>query len=139
MTIRLADGEVIGGERLMVSVGNGVSAGGGFRLTPDAYPDDGEVDLCIVSPMARARILRLLPAAIRGAHTAADGVLMRRTSGVTVEADRPFHVHIDGEYRGEQRGPLPFTVIPRVLPVLCRRAGRARARAGIERIFQTPR
>lgn len=135
MTIRLADGETIEGERLLVSVANGVSAGGGFHLTPDAYPDDGEVDLCIVAAMGRARILRLLPKAIGGAHTTADGVLMRRTSEAVVEAGRPFHVHIDGEYRGEQTGPIRFRTVPRCLPVLCAKDTPARTRGGLEKII----
>lgn len=135
MTLRLGDGETITGERLMVSVANGVSAGGGFHLTPDSYPDDGEMDLCIVERMPRRRILRLLPRAINGSHTRARGVTMRRTSEVTIEAERPFHVHIDGEYRGEQRGPMRFRVIPRCLPLLCRRDKPPRARHAPSRIL----
>jgi diacylglycerol kinase (ATP) len=135
MTIRLADGETIAGERLLVSVANGVSAGGGFHLTPDAYPDDGEIDLCIVAAMGRARILRLLPRAIGGSHTTAGGVAMRRTPEVTIEAERPFHVHIDGEYKGEERGPLRFKNIPRCLPVLCSKHSPARTRGGLEKII----
>jgi YegS/Rv2252/BmrU family lipid kinase len=120
MTLTLGDGETIVGERLLVSVANGVSAGGGFRLTPDSFPDDGELDLCIVERMPRARIVRLLPRAIGGSHTRAKGVMMRRTSEVTVESERPFHCHVDGEYLGEQPGPMHFRVIPRCLPLLCR-------------------
>jgi diacylglycerol kinase (ATP) len=128
MTLRLGDGETVEGERLLVSVANGVSAGGGFRLTPDSFPDDGEIDLCIVERMPRARVVRLLPRAVNGSHTRARGVMMRRTPEVTIEADRPFHVHVDGEYLGEQKGPLRFRVIPRCLPLLCRRDAPARTK-----------
>lgn len=119
MTIRLDGEEVIEGERLLVSICNGVSAGGGFRLAPEALPDDGQVDLCIVERMTRRRILRLLPSAIAGGHTGAAGVTMRRTSEVTVESARPFHAHFDGEYRGELAEPLHVRVLHRRLPVLC--------------------
>ncbi len=135
MTIRLGDGEVISGEQLMVSVGNGVSAGGGFHLTPDAYPDDGLIDLCIVARMGRARILSLLPRSIGGSHTSATGVTMRRTHEVSIEAERPFHIHIDGEYLGEQKGPLRFRVVPRCLPVLCRTDAPVRACHPLEPII----
>jgi diacylglycerol kinase (ATP) len=135
MTLRLADGEVITGERLMISVANGVSAGGGFHLTPDSYPDDGEMDLCIVERMPRRRILSLLPRAINGSHTRARGVVMRRTPEVTIEAERPFHVHVDGEYRGEQKGPMHFRVIPRRLPLLCRRDAPSRTKHPPSRIL----
>lgn len=120
MTIRLADGEVIAGDRLMVSVCNGMTSGGGFRLAPDARLDDGELDLCIVEPMGRLRILRLLPSAINGGHTGDPGVTMRRTREVMIESGRPFHAHVDGEYQGELTGPLQVRVLRRRLPVLCR-------------------
>jgi diacylglycerol kinase family enzyme len=61
LNIILEDGAVISGQRLLVSVGNGVSAGGGFFLTPDAVPDDGLIDLCIVEKMGRAKMMGLLP------------------------------------------------------------------------------
>jgi YegS/Rv2252/BmrU family lipid kinase len=119
MTIRFPDGEVISGERLMVSICNGVRAGGGFRLAPDALPDDGEIDLCIVDRMTRRRLLQLLPSAVAGRHTGADGVIMRRSSEVTIEAQRPFHAHIDGEYQGELAGPFHVRTLHRRLPIVC--------------------
>ena len=119
MTIQL-DAEVITGERLMVSVGNGARAGGGFYLTPDARADDGRIDLCIVRPMGRLRILALLPRSIPGRHTGVRGVDMHRSRQATVTAERPFHMHIDGEYVGMHTGPIEFRVIDRVLPVLSR-------------------
>jgi len=119
MTIQLDD-ETLTGERLMVSVGNGVRAGGGFYLTPDALADDGRIDLCIVRPMGRLRILTLLPRSIPGKHTGASAVDMRRSREVTLSAERPFHMHIDGEYVGMHTGPVEFRVIDRVLPVLSR-------------------
>jgi YegS/Rv2252/BmrU family lipid kinase len=122
MTIRLADGEVIEGERFMVSVCNGVSAGGGFRLAPDALPDDGLIDLCIVDRMSRRRVLRLLPSAVSGGHTTAAGVTMRRSSEVSIETERPIHTHLDGEYQGQLAGPLRVRALHRRLPILC--AGR---------------
>lgn len=117
MTIRLDD-ETLTGERLLVSVGNGVRAGGGFYLTPDARADDGRIDLCIVRAMGRLRILTLLPRSIPGRHTTATGVQMRRSRRVSISAQRPFHMHVDGEYVGEHTGPLEFTLIDRALPVL---------------------
>lgn len=107
------------GDRLMVSIGNGVSSGGGFHLTPDARPDDGQLDACIVQRIGRARILTLLPTAIKGNHVHQPEVTMRRSSELTVTCSRPFHMHIDGEYAGFQPGPLQLSVQRGVLPVLC--------------------
>ncbi len=121
MTVTLPGGEVIEGERLLLSIGNGVSAGGGFYLTPDARPDDGLIDLCLVDKMRRGRILRLLPLSLKGEHTNEDGVEMRRVQSLTVRCERPLHCHIDGEYIGDDKSPMSFTVLHRRLPVLCRK------------------
>jgi diacylglycerol kinase family enzyme len=115
----LPAGEVIEGDRLMVSVGNGVSAGGGFFLTPNARPDDGLIDVCVVDKMRRGRILRLLPLALKGRHVDKDGVTMLRVPSLTVECEHPLHLHIDGEYLGDDKSPLSFTVLEGRLPVLC--------------------
>jgi len=121
LTITLESGEVIAGERLLVSVGNGVSAGGGFYLTPDAVPDDGLIDLCVVEKMGRIKMLGLLPLSLKGTHTTRREVDMRRTRSVTVESEGPLHMHIDGEYLGDERRSISFTVLDRRLPVLCKK------------------
>jgi diacylglycerol kinase family enzyme len=121
LTITLENGEVIAGERLLVSVGNGVSAGGGFFLTPDAVPDDGLIDLCVVEKMGRIKMLGLLPLSLKGTHTTRREVEMRRTRSVMVESDGPLHMHIDGEYLGNDRRSISFTVLDRRLPVLCKK------------------
>ena len=50
----------------MISVGNNPRIGGGFPITPDAVPDDGEMDICIVDAIPRAKIFQLLPKAMKG-------------------------------------------------------------------------
>jgi YegS/Rv2252/BmrU family lipid kinase len=125
VVITLEEGEAFTGERLLVSVGNGVSAGGGFYLTPNAAPDDGQIDVCVVKKMGRSRMLRLLPLSLKGAHTERPEVEMRRTRSLTVTCDEPLHVHIDGEYLGDDYPTLSFKVLDRRLPVLCRREGSA--------------
>lgn len=118
MTIAAGD-VTFSGARLMVSATNGLRSGGGFYLTPNAIADDGEIDLCIVECMGRARMLTLLPLAIAGKHTTRRGVSMGRATRVTITADQGYHMHIDGEYVGEQTEPLTLTALPHRLPVLC--------------------
>ncbi|NIM20766.1 MAG: YegS/Rv2252/BmrU family lipid kinase [Candidatus Latescibacteria bacterium] len=136
-TLRMAidDEEMQTGEKLLVSIGNGVSAGGGFYLTPNACPDDGHVDLCIVSPMGRLRILRLLPLALKGTHTNKRGVEMRRVTSLTIDSHTPYHLHVDGEYLGEKPWRLRIFVRERVLPILCLRRGPTRAKHSIVKIL----
>lgn len=135
LTISLEEGEEFNGERLLVSVGNGISAGGGFYLTPDAVPDDGLIDVCVVERMSRARMLRLLPLSLKGTHTLKSEVEMRRTRSLTVKSDGPLHVHIDGEYLGDEHRTISFRVLDRRLPVLCKKNEPGKFSQPIEKIL----
>jgi YegS/Rv2252/BmrU family lipid kinase len=132
LKITLENGDVISGERLLVSVGNGISAGGGFFLTPDAVPDDGLIDLCVVEKMGRVKMMGLLPLSLKGTHTTRREVDMRRTRSLTVESKGPLHFHIDGEYLGDERRSISFELLERRLPVLCKKDSPGR-------FSQTPR
>jgi len=131
----LPGGETFEEERLLISVGNGVSAGGGFFLTPDARPDDGLLDVCVVDKMRRGRILKLLPLSLKGEHTNKAGVTMLRVKSLTVACGGPLHCHIDGEYTGDSHNPISFTVLERRLPVLCMKNEPTRLLHPLEKIL----
>ena len=42
-------------DAVLVTVGNTSSIGGGMRLTPDAKPDDGLLDVLVATPLSRPR------------------------------------------------------------------------------------
>jgi diacylglycerol kinase (ATP) len=134
LTIELPGGERLTGPRLLVSIGNGICAGGGFYLTPGALPDDGQLELCIVEALNRRRIVRLLPKALNGSHTDKPGVVMRTATAVKISSTAPYHLHIDGEYLGEKRWDLPINILQKSLPVLCRRDGHPRVHGELEKI-----
>ncbi|MFC1887678.1 diacylglycerol/lipid kinase family protein, partial [Candidatus Cloacimonadota bacterium] len=46
------NGETFERSILLMSIGNGVSAGGGFLLTPNALIDDGVYDVCIIRSLS---------------------------------------------------------------------------------------
>ncbi|HXV14512.1 MAG TPA: diacylglycerol kinase family protein [Candidatus Krumholzibacteria bacterium] len=131
------DGDrVVEGEFLLVSIGNGVRAGGGFYLNPGAFPDDGRLDVCTADRMPRARMLALLPSTIHGKHVGKRGVSIHTGTRVRVSAQRPFPLHIDGEYLGRREKPLEVSVTPRCLPVLSRAGGVARHTHPMERLLR---
>ncbi len=117
--LTLADGERIDGERLMVSIGNGNRTGGSFHLTPDACPDDGLIDVCIVDPMRWPQVVAMLPGTFRGRHVRRSEVRMLRTERLTIETKGEHPMHIDGELIEITPPVLEITVRKRVLPVLC--------------------
>jgi len=113
------DGRRVGaGEYLLISVGNGPRAGGGFYLNPGALPTDGIIDVCAARRMSRVRLLAILPRAIRGGHVTARGIELFHGAAVTISSDTPFPIHVDGEYLGRRDHPLGLKIIPKILPVL---------------------
>ncbi|MCZ6765711.1 MAG: diacylglycerol kinase family lipid kinase [bacterium] len=130
--LQTAEGETLEGEYLMVSVGNGNRAGGAFYLTPDAYPDDGLIDVCLVRRMSRLKILALLPKTFSGKHVTHPDVTVLRTGHLTIETEGEHPMHIDGELIPVAPPRLEIRLLPRVLPVLCKRdtSNRLRSKPG---------
>lgn len=94
------DGEVIEGKQLLIAIGNGRCAGGGFYLTPQAKIHDGLLDVCLIDDMSVPSILRLMPRVMKGKHDGMLGVRITRSERIAVEAAEPFYVHADGEIVG---------------------------------------
>lgn len=93
------DGRQIDRRVMIVAVGNGVSQGGGFFMTPHARPDDGRLDLCVIEEMSLPRVLLTLPRLMRGRHVNLPTVAMHQFSRLDVETDEPLFFQLDGELR----------------------------------------
>jgi diacylglycerol kinase family enzyme len=94
-----------------VIVGNGQFADGGMRLSPRSYPGDGVLDtLAFVGP--RSDAYRLLPRMFRfGDHVPDPNIREARARlAVTIDADRPMPVVVDGVVFGTT--PVSFQVMP---------------------------
>lgn len=105
---------------LMVIVGNGRYAGGGFMLTPRAEPDDGELDVCIFSALNIFEIMRHLPKAINGTHIILPQVRYFRARRLDLHCRDGMPVQGDGEMFGERLTDLTVEVMPGALEVFCR-------------------
>jgi YegS/Rv2252/BmrU family lipid kinase len=87
---------------LLIAIGNGRCAGGGFYLTPDASVTDGLLDVCAIDEMSVLQILRLMPNVMKGKHMNMQGVRFSRAKEIDVSAAAKFYVHADGEIVGDQ-------------------------------------
>jgi len=61
LRLQLDEAPAFAQETTMAAVMNGRSFGGSFRVTPEASPEDGVLDLMIAQRVSRARILQLVP------------------------------------------------------------------------------
>jgi len=106
-------------DTLILAANIGRTYGGGFQITPDALPDDGKLDVCMIDPMGLPEALARLPFVVAGRHTGMRPVHMSRHSSVVIECDSPVPAQIDGEVLLERRyeiGILPAAiecVVPR--------------------------
>jgi diacylglycerol kinase (ATP) len=109
------DDRVIETTGSLVSVGNGVSLGGGMKVTPDALLDDGLLDVMIVQPLSRVKFLRLFPKVFSGRHPTLPVVRMERARRIRIEAPG-----IVAYGDGERLGPTPVDIelVPGALRVL---------------------
>ncbi|MCW2765378.1 MAG: diacylglycerol kinase [Nocardioides sp.] len=109
------DGRVLRFDAMLVAIGNGPSFGGGLRITEGALLDDGMLDVVIIKPMTKTRLIRTYPKLFKGTHTTAPEYEHHLARSVTVAAPG-----IVSYADGERFGPLPLTIecAPRALTVL---------------------
>lgn len=93
-----------------VVVANSGRYGHGLSIVPGATPDDGWLDLLTVGDGPRRQVVRFLREISHGTHVERPEVTVRQARTVTIDADRPVPVCVDGD----EVTRLPATV--RVLP-----------------------
>ena len=97
------DGEPLECRALLVAIANGPYYGGGMRIAPDAEPDDGWLDLCVVGDVSRLTAIRELPNLYRGTHVRHPAVSLHRARIIQIEGKGATSAHLDGE---------PFGTLP---------------------------
>jgi diacylglycerol kinase (ATP) len=108
------DGKVRELQAMLVAIGNTSSYGGGMLICPEAEPYDGLLDITIIHPVGRLKLLRLFPEMYSGKFVRDPCVEQLRVREVTVEG--PGLVGFgDGELIGA--APLRVCCRPRALPV----------------------
>ncbi|PJJ71375.1 diacylglycerol kinase (ATP) [Diaminobutyricimonas aerilata] len=100
---------------VLVSVGNGVSLGGGMKATPDAVLDDGLLDVLVVEPLSRSSFLRIFPRVFAGTHVTDRRVSIERARRIRIDA-----ADVVAYADGERIAPLPIEIecVPGALRVL---------------------
>ncbi len=95
-----ADGFNERGRMMMVEVCNGTTAGGSYRFAPDADPQDGRIDVCLIRRVGVLRFLAALPRVMKGTHVGMREVALIRTARLRIRSpDAPLMLHVDGELR----------------------------------------
>jgi len=91
------DGETRQGPLLLVAVANGRYFGGGMHVAPMARLDDDLLDVIMVRPMSRLRIVRLLPKLIDGSYIQLTEVVEHRRCRSVRLSSPGMRMQVDGE------------------------------------------
>ncbi|HUS16228.1 MAG TPA: diacylglycerol kinase family protein [Chloroflexia bacterium] len=113
------DGRPWGNGRMLLAAAMiGPTAGGGFRLTPGADPQDGLLNILLARRMPQAKALFALPLAKAGRHGWMREVTMLHARTLHIRSAEPVQAHMDGELTSD----LEFTVTiqPGALTVMVR-------------------
>lgn len=112
------DDESWSSRELLIAVGNGRCAGGGFYLTPDAAVDDGVLDVTVIQDVPVVKILRLIPGVMAGKRVENPSVMYKKISRLEVRSSELFNVHADGEIVGREVHGVRVEIVPGVLRVV---------------------
>ncbi|MBS7007684.1 diacylglycerol/lipid kinase family protein [Anaerostipes sp.] len=86
---------------LFASIHNLPYEGGGLKFSPDAVPDDGFLDLCIVAGIPKRKMPSLLTKVPAGKHIGCPGVYSFRCRRAEFYMEEPQYYHMDGEVPGQ--------------------------------------
>lgn len=101
-------------EAMLVAVGNTSTYGGGLRICPAADPYDGWLDLTVIHPVGRAKLLQLLPQMRTGRFASDPCVEQLRARTVSVARGGGI-AYGDGEELGTT--PVTATSVPGAIRV----------------------
>jgi diacylglycerol kinase (ATP) len=95
----------------------------GMKLHPEARPDDGRLEACLISPCSIARLARLAVLAKKGRLQEVKGVERLISPGFDISSDQAFSIQTDGEVIGGRRRPAQFhrlqvRVLPQALTII---------------------
>lgn len=97
------DGELWSGRAAMVLIGNCGSVTGGLTVFPDAEPDDGQLDVAIVTATSLRGWMSVLSRMVLSRPQRADLVRRSRARHIEVRLDRAMPYEIDGDVRPAAR------------------------------------
>jgi diacylglycerol kinase (ATP) len=108
--VRVAvDDESRSGRMRDVVIANCRYFGGGMKICPEAEPDDGLLDALLIGDVTKVDLTVTLPKIYRGTHLPHPKAELLRGRHVSVDADVPLPIQLDGEQPGTT--PVSFDLV----------------------------
>ncbi|MEX0717421.1 MAG: diacylglycerol kinase family protein [Planctomycetaceae bacterium] len=99
-----------------VILGNGRTAAGGLEIAPRANPQDGRLEVIVISGQSAFDVVALTARLLSGDYLDSEQVTYRQARRVEIASDPPFAFSIDGDPLEADR--YVFEVLPRALEVI---------------------
>lgn len=90
--------------------------GGGMKICPQANPESGHAELCIVSNVHRLEFIRVFPKVYKGTHIGHQAITFHQGTMFEIRTDQPQDIHMDGEMAGTS--PATIEVLPAILSII---------------------
>jgi diacylglycerol kinase (ATP) len=103
---------------LMVTVSNGRSLGGVFKIAPRASVLDGELDVCVVRDAGIIERVRLFAAAMQGTHESMAPVRAFTTQTLSLGFTAAPAMELDGELHHASSATITIDCVPNALNVI---------------------
>jgi len=100
---------------ILMTIGNGTTFGGGFKLMPNAKIDDGLLEVCTIGPISGLRRFLNIHKLSNGTHESLEAVSFLQAKTVDISANQKLYAHIDGERMGTP--PFNISILPKQLQV----------------------
>ncbi len=98
---------------ILLTIGNGTTFGGGFKLMPEAKVDDGLLEICEIGKVSGLRRFLNISKLSNGTHGSLEGVNFYKGKRVFIGENPLLFAHIDGERLGQP--PFDIKVLPEAL------------------------
>ncbi len=96
-----------------LTLGIGQYKGGGFKMSPNAIPDDGKLDITLAAKISKYKLIRSLPKILGGKVEKIRYLNFFTASELTLYPESKICVEADGEFLGYK--PLYVSVVPNQL------------------------
>lgn len=110
------DDQVIEDDLVFVEVANSRYTGTSFKIAPEAKINDGLLDVILLKPISRLRILNLFPTIYSGKHIQHPEIETHRAQAITLTSTEPMALMPDGEFIGHT--PATISCVPGAIQLL---------------------
>ncbi|KAF0815612.1 Transcription regulator [Bacillus sp. ZZV12-4809] len=99
-----------------VTISNQPFYGGGMKISPDANPYDGILNVTVVHNISRIKLLFVFASVFKGRHLGFKEVAVMQGKDICIHSSHSIPAHADGEALGST--PISASVCPEAIPVI---------------------